>query len=86
MDCSIVICGITLLDEDCRRAQATAMLHTCDGTFKSPCDVLKSCAMPCDVFSNMLVISLPIFEYLNCILSDFQTNFSKMIGILYAFI
>ena len=39
-----------------------AMLHTHDGTFQSPCNVLKLHTMSCDAFSNMLVISLPILK------------------------
>ena len=47
----------------------------------NPCDVSKSHMMLCDAFSNMLVISLQILEYLSYLLSDFQTDFSKMMGI-----
>ena len=41
-----------------------AMLHPHDETFWCPCDAAKSPAMLCDAFSNMLVILLPILEYL----------------------
>ena len=57
-----------------------AMLHTCDGVFQSSCNAGKSHAMLCDVNSNMLVILLPILEYLSYLLSDFQAVFSIMIG------
>ena len=52
-----------------------AMLHTCDGAFRGFCDATKLHAMLCDAFSNMLVILLPILEYLSFLLSDFQTFF-----------
>ena len=58
-----------------------AMLHICDGVFQNSCDAGKLPAMVCDAFSNMLVILLPILEYLSYFLSDFQTVFSKMMGI-----
>ena len=57
-----------------------AMLHTHDVTFQSTCDTAKSPAMACDAFSNMLVIWLPILEYLSYLLSDLQTVFSKMMS------
>ena len=50
-----------------------AMLHTHDGTFPNRCDVSELHAMLCDTFSNMLVIWLPILEYLSYLLSDSQT-------------
>ena len=49
-----------------------AMLYTHDTTFQCPCDAAKLHAMLCDAFSNMLVILLPILEYLGYSLSDFQ--------------
>ena len=38
------------------------MLYTRDGTFQSSCDTLKSHAMCCDIFSNMLEFVLPILS------------------------
>ena len=58
------------------------MLHTCDGVFQSSCYALKSHAMRCDVNSNMLVILLPILEYLSYSLSDFQAELILQIRIL----
>ena len=55
-----------------------AMLHICGGVFQNSCDAGKLPAMVCDAFSNMLVILLPILEYLSYFLSDFATIFSKM--------
>ena len=57
------------------------MLYTCDGAFQMPCDVSKSHAMCCDAFSNMLVISLPILEYLSFLLSDCQSVCIIVMGI-----
>ena len=66
----------------CLKAQPhAAMLHTCDGVFQSSCDAAKSPAMACDAFSNMLVILLPILEYLSYLLSDFQTVCSIVMAI-----
>ena len=62
-----------------------AMLHTCDGTFQTSCDTSKSHAMCCDAFSNMLGFLLPILEFLGCLLSDFQTVCSIVMGIQYPF-
>ena len=39
--------------------------------------------MLCDAFPNMLVISLPILEYLGCISFDFQTDFRPIMDICY---
>ena len=39
-----------------------AMLHTCDGVFRSSCDAGKLLVMICDVNSNMFNILLPILE------------------------
>ena len=57
------------------------MLHTHDGTFQCICDAAKSNAMVCDAFSNMLVILLPILEYLSYLLSDFQTVFTIVMAL-----
>ena len=58
-----------------------ATLYTRDGTFQSFCDTSKWHAMCCNAVSNMLVISLPILEYLSHLLSNSQTVFSMMISI-----
>ena len=57
------------------------MLYTRDGTFQSSCNALKSHAMCCDAFFNMLEFLLPILEYLSHILSDFQTVYSIVMAI-----
>ena len=67
----------------CYKAQPhVVMLHTHDGTYQCPCDTAKSHAMLCDTFSNMLVlILLPILEYLCYSLSDFQMASTIMMAI-----
>ena len=57
----------------------------CDGVFLGPCDASKSHAILCDASTNMLVIWLPILEYLSYLFSNFQTVFSIMIGVLMIF-
>ena len=69
----------------CKALSHAAMLHTNDGTSKSPCDDSKSYAMFCDAYSNMLEIWIPILEYLSYLLSYFQTVFSKVMSILWTF-
>ena len=53
-----------------------AMLHACDGLFQSYCHARKMHAMCCNAFSNMLECLLPILEYLQYYLSDFETVYS----------
>ena len=68
------------------KAQPPAvMLYTRDVTFQSPCDISKSHAMGCDEFSNMLEFLIPIMDYLSYLLSDFQTVYSIVMVIPYAF-
>ena len=50
-----------------------AMLYAHDEMFQSSCDASK--------FSNMFEFLLPILEYLNYLLPDFQTVCSILIGI-----
>ena len=54
-----------------------AMLHICDGVFQSSCDAGKLPAMVCDAFSNMLVILLPILEYLSIFCPIFKRFSAK---------
>ena len=58
-----------------------AMLYTRDGKFQTSCDTSKSHAICCDAPCNMLVILLPILEYLSYLLSDSQTGFSMIMSI-----
>ena len=58
-----------------------AMPHSHDETFQYTCDARKLHAMACDAFSNMLVILLPILEYLSHLLSDFQSVCSIVMAI-----
>ena len=58
-----------------------AMLHTCDGGFQATCDISKSHAMCCDRKFNMFNILLLFLEYLSYLLSDFQTDFSILMGV-----
>ena len=55
-----------------------AMVYICNGTFQSSCETSKSHAMCCDAFSNMLVIFLPILGYLSYLVSESQTDLSKI--------
>ena len=62
----------------------TLMIVDVYGT--APCNAAKSHTMLCDAFSNMLVILLPILEYLSHLLSDSQTVFTLIISISQAFL
>ena len=42
--------------------------------------------MTCGIFLNILENRLPILEYLDQLLSDFQTIFSNMMGIKETFV
>ena len=52
-----------------------AMLHTRHGMYQCPCDVVKSHAMRCNAFSNMLVNLLLFLEYLGYLVFDFSNGF-----------
>ena len=69
---------IIKVDKQLKAQPHAAMLQICDGVFQNCCDTGKMPVMVCDAFSNMLVILLPILEYLGYFLSDFQPIFSKM--------